>query len=192
MDTSMSGTSTADSDIRICYICKRCTTEKLVNVGSKGKATLQKASIERQDDIFRNITNLESILVHASCRADYVHRHNIEAAKRKTQLEMSPVKRKLRKSSCSSLESVEAFDWITNCVICGGEADMDKERKKSTKQRVQICIITLHDFVKNLLKLISIFTDDYHREIYKRISSVSDLIVLKARYHKQCYRNLQK
>lgn len=179
-----------------CSICHSHTTEKLVNVGEKDKETLKSVSIERGDNLFSRLNSLESVSVHNSCRSKYINRINVEAAKRKAQVQneakISPVKRKLRKSSSSSDSSnvSNTFDWKDNCLLCGQQADIEKEKKKRHDQRKIICQVESNYFVTNLLKILTPLTDDYHREIFKRISSVIDLPAFNEKYHKECYKKL--
>lgn len=200
MDSQSTSSSADDTDVNLCRICTSNTTEtdteRVVNVGLKGKETLKKISSERRDNLFTTLNLSESLFVHASCRSNYINKINVAAAKRKAQVEnavkLSPVKRKLRKSSSSSDASnlSNTFDWEGNCLICGLEANIEKEKKKRCDRRKIICQIESTDFVSNILKILTPLTDDYHREIFKRISSVIDLITLAAKYHKECYTKL--
>ena len=101
MDSQSTSSSADDTDVNLCRICTSNTTERVVNVGLKGKETLKKISSERCDNLFTTLNLSESLFVHASCRSNYINKINVAAAKRKAQVEnavkLSPVKRKLRK-----------------------------------------------------------------------------------------------
>lgn len=92
-------TSTGNNEENLCRICTENTIEKVVNVGHKGKETLKRSSIERDDKLFSTIDISEPIYVHASCRSSYINKINVEAAKKKAQSEkdekLSPVKKKI-------------------------------------------------------------------------------------------------
>lgn len=130
MDQPSASTSTDYSESNKCSICSLVTPAKLINVGTlKGKESLQNASIERGDELFEKVDFSKIILVHASCRSDYVHKIKILAAKRKLeqqkseQLTLSPVQRKLRKPLnfpvvLSDDESIPVFNWKETCFIC--------------------------------------------------------------------------
>lgn len=123
MDQPSTSSSTTDTENALCGICNKNALEKLVLVSPRGKETLKNASIERQDNLFSNLKTSHSLMVHASCRSDYVHKHNVEAAKRKAELQkssnVSPVKRKLRKTSLSSsvASDMKKFDWKKNVLF---------------------------------------------------------------------------
>lgn len=142
MDQPSTSNSNVDSVANVCQICFLNTDERLVNVTGKGKESLKKSSIERGDKLFAKLDFSKIVQVHATCRRDYTHTKNIEAAKRKNEdqkaLNISPVKRKLRRSSetsnsdsSSKLTVTEAFNWKDNCFFfCGKEANVEKEKKK--------------------------------------------------------------
>lgn len=187
------------SEASECSICFSVTDEQLVNVSTaKGKEALKKASIERGYGLFANLDFDKNLWVHASCRKEYTHKKNISSAKRKVKQQksfnISPVKRKLRRSLNSSSElsaGEDAFNWTEDCFICEKEANIEKERKKPRSKRKHISLIESSDFVPNLIKMLMPFNDDYHRNILKRVQSTpSNLRDLQARYHRDCFRQL--
>lgn len=106
MEKPNTSSSTDHNDQNLCSICSMSTSEKLVNVTAKGKETLKKTSIERRDNLFNTLTDSDTVWVHHSCRSNYIHKISVSASKRRqSTLTVSPVKRKLRRSSsCSSIE----------------------------------------------------------------------------------------
>ncbi|GFW41250.1 hypothetical protein TNCV_1002431 [Trichonephila clavipes] len=95
---------------------------------------------------------------------------------------ISPPKKKLRSSIDSS-----NFDWEKSCFLCGQEADTEKEAKLNKNRRRQVSYIntsTLNDFVINF---IAGQKNDCYRKIHKRISGITDLQALQAKYHADCY-----
>lgn len=141
MDQPSTSNGNVDSVANVCQICFLNTDEKLVNVTDKGKESLKNSSIERGDKLFAKVDFSKTVQVHVSCRRDYTHRKNIQAAKRKNEeqqaLNVSPVKRKLRRSSeslnldsSSELNVTEAFNWKDNCFFFVEKRLMLKKRKK--------------------------------------------------------------
>lgn len=108
-----STSSSSDNIDRLCSICQLSRAEKLQNVGCKGKATLKRVSIDRNDNLFSKLLDSDVIFVHPTCRNNFTNKINIAAAKRKIQSpsQVSPVKRKLRRSSsCSRAETQNSDD----------------------------------------------------------------------------------
>lgn len=195
MDIPSTSSSSNDAEENLCCICASKIPEKLVNVGVKGKETLQKVSVERCDNLFAELDFSKAIFVHGTCRSNYINKISIEAAKKRalagTSSNISPVKRKLRRSSSTSTDNLsDTFNWEENCIICAHEANIGKQKKLNVKRRKSICLIETDDFVRNIVKMLTPFTDDYNREILKRINSAPDLITAKAKYHKECYTKL--
>ena len=131
------------------------------------------------------ITDSDTVLVHNTCRSNYIHKMTVAASKRKSlpTLTVRSTKRKLRRSSsCSSveMESVDgSCDWEDNCLICRCEANIEKEKKYPINRRKRITLVQSSDFQTNSLKILSSLNDDAHREIFKRISGARDVIILK-------------
>lgn len=201
MDTPSTSFSTDDGDVNFCRICTSNTHERVVLVGLKGKETLKKSSAARHDNLFTDLDLKEKIFVHSTCRSNYINKINVEAAKRKVQTlsneKMSPVKRKLRKSRLNlsvdneDVKDEDYFNWDENCLICGTEASITKQKKKPADRRKSISQVENSNFVSNIVELLNPFTDDHNREILKRIRGARNLVTLKAKYHKDCYARLQ-
>lgn len=104
----------------------------LFTLTAKGKEGLKAASKERRDKLFSNMDNSKTVYIHHSCRSNYVHKINVQAARKRADAKdsLSPTKKKLRRSSSSSDVSGTFFDWDKNCFICGNEANAVKEKKK--------------------------------------------------------------
>lgn len=127
MEQTSTSSNSHDLDGNLCAICTSTSTEKLVNVGLKGKQKLKEVSLERGDHKFVQLDISNEVFVHNSCRSQYTHPINVKAYKRKKEDEkntsFSPTKRKLRSSStssmnCSSEEELNVssnFDWEENC-----------------------------------------------------------------------------
>lgn len=188
MDHAVASSSTHENNQIECSICNSKTDEHLIQVGLKGKKTLKTVSIDRGDKKFATLDLSEDVHVHASCRKLYTHAKNVEAAKRKLEAQktsnISPTKRKLRKSSDSS--SNDTFDWERYCFLCGEEAIEEKEKKKPVERRKKIISIISSDYASSILMILTKLNDDAHREVYKRISGIQDFMSLHARYHKDC------
>lgn len=132
-----STSSSTDTEEKLCKICSSNTSEKLVLVTSKGKEGLKAASKERRDKLFSNMDDSKIVYVHHSCRNNYAHKINGQAARKRADAKdsLSPTKKKLRSSSssvgsASDVVSGTFFDWHKNCFICGNEANALKEKKK--------------------------------------------------------------
>lgn len=198
MEQASASSSTNELDGEMCDICTSRTVEKLVNVSVKGKKKLKDVWIERGDHKFAKLDFSKPVFVHNSCRSRYTHPINIEAVKRKKEVQQnvfaSPPKRKLRRSTSSDgaevLNVSGTFDWEENCCICGEETNIEKEKKKRQELRKKICFVESSDFATNTLKKLSFLQDDFHREIYKRLCDARDLVSLRAKYHYDCLMKL--
>lgn len=153
MEQASGSSSSHDLDGNLCAICTSTSTEKLVNVGSKGKKKLKEVSLERGDRKFAQLDISNEVFVHHSCRSHYTHPTNVQAYKRKKEDEkntsFSPPKRKLRRSSstdCNEEEDLDVsntFDWEENCCICGEEASIEKEKKNVKSLKRQLNVLNL-------------------------------------------------
>lgn len=85
MEQASGSSSSHDSDGNLCAICTSTSTEKLVNVGLKGKRKLKDVSLERGDRKFAKLDFSNEVFVHQSCRSHYTHPTNIQAYKRRKQ-----------------------------------------------------------------------------------------------------------
>lgn len=140
MDTPSSSSDVTEENV--CAICNSKTPERLVKVGAKGKRTLKQSSIERHDNLFADLDFSNEVLIHESCRCEYIKKSNVEAAKRRAEslrtANVSPVKRKLRKSSSSSTldDSLDNsdFKWHINCLFCKKNVIAAEEKKYSLQQ----------------------------------------------------------
>lgn len=131
-------------------------SERLVKVGVKGKRTLKQSSIERLDNLFANLDFSNEVFIHESCRCEYIKKSNVEAAKRRAESlrteNISPVKRKLRKSSSSSTLD-ESFDnsdfkWDINCLFCKKTVIVAEEKnivcnKENQKRYAMLILLNL-------------------------------------------------
>lgn len=100
-----------------------------------------------------------------------------------------------RSGWCSSTKAInvsDTFDWESNCLICGCEANIEKQKQINVHRRHAISHIESTEFVRNMLKIIAPLKDDYHREILQRISSVINIITVSAKYHQIPSGMLQK
>lgn len=61
------------------------------------------------------------------------------------------------------------------------KSNEEKQKKYNANRRKKNCFFQTSDFSINILKLLSVLNDDYHREIFKRISGNNDMINSKAR-----------
>lgn len=165
MDEASTSSST---DEKLCRICSLNTSEKLVLVTSKGKDSLKAASKERRDKLFSNIDNSENVYVHHTCRVAYIHKENVDVARKRANAKdtLSPTKKKLRRSSSSSVESASDvsttfFDWGRNCFICENEASALKEKKKAFLSRRKIHSIRTLDAIQNFAKMLIRYIERY-------------------------------
>lgn len=88
MEQASGSSSSPNLDGNLCAICTSASTEKLVNVGSKGKKKLKEVSLERGDLKFAqlDISNVLVVFVHHSCRSHYTHPTNVQSYKRKKKM----------------------------------------------------------------------------------------------------------
>lgn len=175
----------------LCFICKDVLSAKVTNLVARGLPALLKASLERKDENYELLKNLDSIEVHSSCRKYYTSRKNDKlsnpnlgkrACTSKSAL-FSPSKSKIRKSK-------ESFDFYNDCFICGKEANQLKENRKSYVYRKIICDVTDEQFQKDLTVLIKKKNDPVAKDVQRRISCVN-LLAKKARYHKACMKSFE-
>lgn len=136
MDEPSTSSSSNDTEEKFCEICLLNTSERLVLVTSKGKEGLKAASKERLDKLFTNMDNSKTVYVHHTCRSNYVHKGNIAASAKRAAVKnsVSPTKKKLRRSSSSSLNAT-LFDWDKNCFICDNEINTLQEKKSVCNEK---------------------------------------------------------
>lgn len=170
----------------ICFICNEViTSDASASIVTRGLDTLRSVSLKRCDDKHKLLSNVTSVKVHKICRQQYTlvrgqefRYKNLEETKR---CPGSPIKSKVRKIYTE-------FDFTKNCFICGCEANLQKEIKKSVKYRSKISHVTDLSFQKNLEDIIKKTNDNVAKDIRKRISCV-DLFAVNAKYHSRCYQN---
>lgn len=80
-----STSSSTDTEEKLCKICSSNMSEKLVlfTLTAKGKEGLKAASKERRDKLFSNMDNSKTVYIQHSCRSNYVHKINVQAARKR-------------------------------------------------------------------------------------------------------------
>ena len=126
-------------------------------------------------------------MVHAKCRRKYIlqsedklqYKH-LGPQSSACSSNYSPAKSKVRKS-------LSSFDFDNNCFVCGLEANINKETKKSITRRQKIHLVTSKEFQENLENMLKHNNDTVAKEVQRRIAC-TDLLASNARYHGTCYR----
>lgn len=65
-----------------------------------------------------------------------------------------------------------------------------KTKKYSLNRRKKIVFVQPPDFSKKILNILTNLKDDYHSEIFKRVSGAIDLVSLSAKYHDESHLKL--
>lgn len=178
-----------ESSTPVCFICDEPLIEDVVKV-TRGIQTFINVSKSRQDNHHVFLEKVSSVNVHERCRKRYSVMKNgkLEIGnKRFTKDEtrrydhlVSP-KRKKKRESCPP------FDFQANCFFCGLPASM--EHKKKMRGRCEpFSIIWNPELQTEIDDAIKINLDvDGHKELLDRIT-LTNLVALSARYHKNCRR----
>lgn len=169
----------------ICFICNKDISIQERVVVKRGMDILKAASIERNDGKYEILKDLSTLQVHKKCRQKYILKKSdkifvkqSDASIASTSLQFSPTKSKIRKST---------FDFENKCLFCGLNASEDYERKQNKIKRRIISYVKKPCFKDTVTNILSKRHDAISKQICKRIGSVIDLVVVNAKYHKDCY-----
>ncbi|XP_072377366.1 uncharacterized protein [Diabrotica undecimpunctata] len=158
-----------------CFICEKPFTEGETEFVGKGIPNVVAASKSRKDGKHELLKNVEVVQVHKNCKVEYTNKDNIkllfEQAKpnSETKLEGKPI--------------VNHFSFKTKCCLCGKEKHLKSKDSKDFRE------CTAPSLKDKFLEKASKRNDDFGRQIVERIKNVN-LVLMKARYHKQCYTQL--
>ena len=171
-----------------CIICKK--GGKLSNVLDKGQKTIIEASVQREDDIDKEILRLtssnSSVLIHEKCRRDYSNNINIQKVIEENAAKLLPPPMCVTRRKIS-----DPFDYPTHCIVCAKRADIDKYNRNPAFYQ-QVCKVELIDIKKKSMVQETILCacqqrgDDLAIQVRARIEFAQDLRAVEAVYHKQC------
>ena len=109
---------------KACVICKnQHENTKFSQLTIKGSESVNRASIERTDDIRSTPDNF----VHQTCRKIYCHPTNIAQARKKVNNGNNNSKK--RQSRHLVRKAEECFRLKTDCFFCGTSVQSGKQRK---------------------------------------------------------------
>ncbi|KAK6192248.1 hypothetical protein SNE40_003750 [Patella caerulea] len=155
-----------------CLICgKADETKKLTKVYDKGKSTLLQYSVIRGDKDFNvRLQNSGTFYIHENCRRSYIDKRNITEASEQSS-------KKLR-------SSLPDFDWNSNCLFCGEEANQDDRHP----DRNPVWMVRTMEIKTSILSKCNDRIDrPWSEDVKTRLLSCSDLVSPNARYHRRCY-----
>ena len=140
----------------------------------KGTKSINKASLQRGDDIRANVG--ESVQI--KCRMDYVKQRNIEAAKMK---QLQPGEKSVLQS-----EVIVQFDFRKHCLFCS-QADKYSGKKKD----FELIPVRTHEFQKTVKQLCQKRNDEWGKKVNGRIQHATDLRAADALYDNKCSINFR-
>lgn len=169
----------------ICAICDKDTSEKTVQVTSKGFPSLVRASHVRGDGKWENFNKENFPVVHAACRRKYTHPTELSKFNVKSRNEES-------ESSKSTLRSKndEVFNFQTHCFFCAKYIDLVALKHKGKLQNIRSAA-TLN-LKSTILRCCKDRSDEWSREVHRRICNEIDLVAAEAKYHASCYSTFLK
>lgn len=171
----------------VCVICQENhDTNKLVKIGSKGKATLKKVSLERKDtDVTDNLSK-NPIYVHENCRKDYVSKKSIRQHKASDEWKTKVGERKRTRSQRSREDGSSCFSFPIQYLFCTNSINDEREKSKKKKSDETVHFVRTLDFDDSIKKVCEERQDDWSRQVYSRLVSMSDMHAADAVYHHSC------
>lgn len=163
-----------------CLLCNlSLETGKVVTV-SRGIDTIIKASIARGDGLEEALKQTHPLTVHEQCRKNYTRPSSIKSSTKSSTVSHES-------HNVTTRASALKFDFEKSCIICGNEADGEKEKKLPQKYRRTICEISTLDLINNLKCIAEQRGDDLGKQVKERLSGIIDLVAAEGRYHRDCY-----
>lgn len=160
-----------------CLLCKQPLSGPVVQLTTKGLATIKEYSKLRNDGLACEFEGKENITVHTECRKRYTRRVN-------TSCESSSKDDVVR---CQTPRN--HFDFKNFCVLCGRPITDSKKSRNPDKQRSSE-VLTIPT-VESMRLYAGARDDDWGRDVSIRLSGVIDLRAADGRYHRRCFQAFQ-
>lgn len=169
-----------------CVICKKefNGTNVPVTVTDKGIRTLIRYSAEQGFLELKaylttcmNETPPVQVLVHKGCRRDFTDPKRMSCRDELEADQIRPPTKRLRSSE-------PAFDWKTNCLICGHPATLDRKHPDRSSKVSKVATLPIRD---KLLDFCSKRGDTWASQVETRLHGCIDLVAAEAIYHTICY-----
>lgn len=191
----MASISTQGPEEVLCFICKESLQVGVVSVVKKrGVATLLASAVKRrQVEHQRLLEGVEEITTHTACQKKYNIEKSIVAYLRR---ESEPPN--LPKTTRSSTTSI-SFDFNNQCFLCDESANEEykqRQNKLPVERRNPMVNVTVPEIASTILSYAKQREDDWGKKIGNRIGILqtmnTDLVAVKAKYHKNCINNFYK
>ena len=167
------------ADTENCVICKEpLGKEEIVTLGEKGSASVNRASLERNDSTICTVPGQQ---VHQYCRKIHCNPNKIAQAKR---LSIEGPNTSICRSVLRSTE--KSFDFNGDCFLCGTPVDGGEQRKK-----VDVFKVTTIEMKDTILAICSERRDAWSDTVQARIMHIHDLPAADAMYHQTCSVNFR-
>ena len=163
-----------------CSICKELCITNFFQVGSKGRATLVAASLERKDGLHEDLQKATPLTLHTTCRKVYTRESSIKAEKRKS--EELAADDEDRQPELRSRTPV--FDITTHCLFCSEL--LPTGRRLTVKRQKLISNVETLEFKDSVIKRARDRTDMWGEAVSKRVEATIDLVAARAKYHRTC------
>lgn len=155
-------------------------------IKSKGIQSVITASLSRDDEKHKILTSVDNIKAHDACYKSYVSQSNISAAKKRKRSEENA-------NIPSSSKQRVFFNYEELCIICGEKTGDEylAKRKYGALPLGNVHIIQEPTTQAKIVELASSKNDENSQDILDRVSNVRNVSSIKARYHKNCFRQLE-
>ena len=167
------------ADTENCVICKEpLGKEEIVTLGEKGSASVNRASLERNDSTICTVPGQQ---VHQYCRKIHCNPNKIAQAKR---LSIEGPNTSICRSVLRSTE--KSFDFNGDCFLCGTPVDGGEQRKK-----VDVFKVTTIEMKDTISAISPDRRDAWSDAVQARIMHIHDLPAVDAMCHQTCSVNFR-
>lgn len=146
-----------------CFVCKKPLCKGKTITVKDVKPPQDKSKVQSQND---EELLVAEVIIHSACHKKYTNSRKNEA-------------RNQNNGSCSPV-----FDFGSKCFVCAEDIIKDDSPKTSKRKKVSaVCKQTMRT---NVINLLCNRKEEALVQIRERVESVSDLIAVGAKYHRDC------
>jgi hypothetical protein len=160
----------------VCILCQKTldeTDRDIVTLGNTGSIGINKASLQRGDDI----ETRPGQQVHTQCRKEYCKPQEIKKAQKRYMSSET--------LHCETRHKSGTFNYKTDCLFCGTTIG------DSTDEHHQRHEIQTEEYKDNMLRICDVRGDEWASKVRTRLLNVFDLPAADAVYHQRCSINFR-
>lgn len=171
-----------------CIICDEVCNKDFKKLTDKTRATIEKASKERGDNVHRKLRTNGTFIVHNNCYVNFTHYKHVEAARSRSTTPQSS------STSSISTRSTPAFTFDTKCFLCkedASDAFCSAQNRKYVSRRIIVRIVNQESTLLSILKHAEELKTPIANDVAFTLLHV-DLDSNKPRYHDKCLKDFYR